>query len=199
MTRSTNRIALVIAALVVATLSVLLIGPESFGFQGKPVREEPINTFFNAPPGNVADMVNGADAVVQVRMIGTSSSRARTGGAGPMTANRFQVIEVIHNFAKHVVEPDALDVFRPSGDIDRGAYIERAYQVGFPEFQPGHRYLLFLSWNEALVGWVPAYGPDSVFDLTTGRPRAFGQTSVSRSLAATSVDDLLTRVRFLGK
>ena len=196
------RRALVGAVLVATTVGlVAVIGRDFSGFQGKPIREDKIYTSFKAPPGNVPDMVLGADAVVRGRMVGKQPVNARTGAVRgrEMTANHLQVIEILHNFAKHQVEPGVLNILRPSGDFDRGSHIERAHQVDFPEFQPGHEYLVFLYWNEALDGWVPAYGPDSVFDLTSNRPIPFGSSKVATALAAKSSSELLTHVRFLGR
>ena len=189
----------VFAILAVCVGAMAIIGGGVGSSQPKPIHEEPINTYFNAPPDNIADMVTRADAVVLGRMVGRSPFKGRSDPARPSFANRFQIVEILHNPTKHPVDPNAIDLVRPSGDTDHGAYVVRGYQVGFPEFETGHQYILFLSWNEAIPGWVPAYGPDSVFDVTAGRSKAFGRSAVAESLARKSPADLLNQVRFLGR
>jgi hypothetical protein len=201
----TNRIAhrsLVYVVVVVSAVVILsVVGKGFVGLQTKPIREEPINTYFLAPPNNIADMVLGADAVVRGRLVSMAPATARleTDGGPPMTSNRVQVLEVLHNFTKHQVAPDSLEILRPSGDFDRGTHIERAFQVGFPEFQRGREYLFFLTWNEVLGGWVPTYGPDSVFELASDRPIPFGSSTMARSLGKKTSADLLREVQFLGR
>ena len=75
--------------------------------------------------------------------------------------------EVFRNISSQVVD-DAIEVARSVGERDRGAYIERVIQDGFPSFEIGRNYLMFLKWSNAQNAWVPAFGPDSVLDLTDG-------------------------------
>lgn len=185
--------------LVIGVGTMALIGRGVGSSQPKPVLKEPINTFFNAPPDNIADMVTHADAVVLGRMVGRTPLNPRDSAGPPRFASHFQVLEILHNFTKQQVDPQAIDILRPSGDIDLGSHVVSGYQVGFPEFDRGHQYVVFLSWNEALPGWVPAYGPDSVFDVTTGHPQTFGRSALADKLTRKSSDDLLNQVRFLGR
>jgi len=36
------------------------------------------------------------------------------------------------------------------------------------------RRILFLNWNSALEDWVPAFGPDSAWDITSGQVQSAG-------------------------
>ena len=88
-----------------------------------------------------------------------------------------------------------IEVVRRGGVRDRGAYIERSYEVGFPAFENGREYLMFLAWNTALDAWVPAYGPDSIIDLTGGVAHSSGKSENVRALEGKPVTEVLAIIR----
>jgi hypothetical protein len=180
-----------IALLLVAALSVLGSSPR-YSPQGKPVKSEPIFTEFKAPPDSLADMIAEAELVLRGRVV-DEISRDR-GNALTRTAYRVKVLDVLRISPDR--EPaDTIEVVRSGGVRDRGSYVEHSHQVGFPAFENGREYLLFLVWNKALNSWVPAYGPDGAFDLTSGVADTAGNSKVALTLKGKKAADVLDIVR----
>ena len=161
--------------------------------QGKPVIPDPINKHFKGPSDTLSQMIAQADLVVRGRIAG---ERPRDGPdiAITRTGYRTQVLEIVHLSSQNSIpNPDLneVEIVRSGGIRDRGAYIEQSYEVGFPSFDMGHEYLLFLVWNRALESWVPAYGPDSAFDLTSGVAETAGKLEPARVLNGKKAADVL--------
>ena len=168
----------------------------------KPVRQEVINTYFKAPPDTLTDMIIEADLVVKGRVIGASprdTPAKPDQTASTRTAYRLRVDEILHVKDSRAVDATTIDIVRSGGERDRGHYIERAYQSGFPPFETGHEYVLFLTWNAALAAWVPAFGPDSAFDLGDGIVDSPGTAKVTAALRGTPVSEFLASVRRFGR
>jgi hypothetical protein len=182
-------------SLQVATSSTDQVSP-------KPVRQEVINTYFKAPPDTLTDMIIEADLVVKGRVIGASprdTPAKPDQTASTRTAYRLRVDEILHVKDSRAVDATTIDIVRSGGERDRGHYIERAYQSGFPPFESGHEYVLFLTWNAALAAWVPAFGPDSAFDLRGGIVDSPGTAKVATALRGTPVSEFLASVRRFGR
>ena len=179
--------------------TALLFSASTIAIPQKPVRPGPINTYFNAPPDTLAEMISSAGLVVVGRVIGAKPADhiLVPGNVITMTNHRLKIEEVFAIAPGHSVQPDGtIDIVRKGGDRDKGSFIERSYQVGFPAFETGRRYLMFLVWNAALSAWVPAYGPDSVFDLTDPtRADSPGRAAVTEKLEQNTVEEVLRLVR----
>lgn len=169
--------------------------------QQKEVRSEPINTTFKAPPDTLAEMIIQADLVVRGRIVGASPrDYAVKGGGGTIanTAYHLKVEEILHADDSKAVNAPTIDIVRPGGERDHGTYIERSYQVGFPPFTAGSDYVFFLVWNPSFSAWVPAFGPDSAFELVSGGVASAGKASVTKSLTGKSAADFVDQVRRFG-
>ncbi len=137
---------LAIAAVAIATTILVVTGRGVVGSQQKEIRETPVFTEFREPPDSLDRMVLDTDAVIRGRLLGFARAVTPPTSAqgGPRTANRVQVLEVLHRSnAQAVVAPSTVDILRQTGDFDHGSYIERSYESRFPELRPGHEYLLF--------------------------------------------------------
>lgn len=185
------------AVFLIAAVALLTITIRGYvGGQQKPIREDPVFTEFREPPETLGAMLSDTDAVVRGRLLGGRPLAKGSGEA--FTANRFQTIEVLHRTPVHAVE-SPVEVLRPIGEFDKGSYIQRSYQADFPELARGQEYLLFLSWNEALEGWVFSFGPDSVFELKAAGPSTFGKSETAKELARKTTQTLVDEVRRLGR
>jgi hypothetical protein len=169
---------LLIAAAVALAMGDIVAQTSS---SGKPVKTAVVSTYFKAPPNSLSEMVTTADAVIRVRATGTSTPFPRGKWDRVMSAYRFRVLEIMHSFGGYNVDPEQITVLKDGGDLDRGAYIERVVHEGFPPFEPGREYVLFLKWNSPLEGWVPAFGPDSVWDVSKGHVESPGSASVTKT------------------
>lgn len=181
---------------VLVLLNILSISGRTAGtsLQGKPVSLEPIYTYFKAPPATLSEMIAEAELVVQGRVVGHRPKDNADLGA-TRTAHRVEVLEIVRDSPLHPVTTDEIEVVRTGGERDRGHYIEKSYQVGFPQFDNGRQYLLFLVWNKALNSWVPAYGPDSAVDLTSGVADSSGKSAAVQKLKGKAAAEVLDIVR----
>jgi len=187
----------------VATVLLLAVLPGTLATvqQRKPVRDEPINTSFKAPPPTLGAMISEAELVVFGRFVGGAVKDSDDPGKGrsTMTGHRLKIGEVLHASSSSRKVGSEIEVIRRGGERDRGSYIERSYQIGFPPFQNGHEYALFLVWNTALDAWVPAYGPDSAIDLTGAAAHSAGQSDLIRSLEGKPAAEVLELLRRSGR
>ncbi len=164
---------------------------------GKPVKTSVVSTYFKGPPDSLSEMVTKADAVVRLRMTG-SSIRApvrQNTAERVMTAYRFHVLEIMHSFGGHNVDAEQIIVLKDGGELDKGTHVERIVHEGFPSFEPGREYVLFLKWNVALGGWVPAFGPDSALDISKGHVDSPGSASITNKHKGQPVASVLEAIR----
>jgi hypothetical protein len=164
----------------------------------KPVVTEKLYTEFFGPPGTLNEMILKADAVVRGRVVAAAprdTDLPGKPGVRVRTAFLLQVLEVLHGSPGSPVDAGELSILREGGERDRGTYIERVVETGFPPFVIGQEYVLFLR-REALTGaWQPAFGPDSVFQLSDGRVTSPGSSVVAAALASKTSEDLLRTIR----
>jgi hypothetical protein len=183
---------------------LLVVGPQgtSSTTPQKEIRTDIINSYFKAPPDTLREMILQADLVVRGRLIGASprDEAVKGGNRGTVTrtAYRLKIDEVLHTKDSKIIDASTIDIVRSGGDRDRGSHIQRSQQAGFPPFETGTDYLLFLVWNESLSAWVPPYGPDSAFDLRKGVVDSPGKAAVTNGLKGLPATDFLDRVRRFG-
>jgi hypothetical protein len=158
----------------------------------KPIESEIINTNFLAPPPTLADMVARAQLVVRGRAFNATPRSTNAGEI--LTDYKIKVEEVIRD-AGNVLTSDELTFIRQGGDLDVGSTIRRAIQSGFPPLELSHEYVLFLYWNDARPGWVSAFGPDSVVDLSSGEVVSPGKAPVTSALRGSSANAYLKNLR----
>jgi hypothetical protein len=162
----------------------------------KPVKVDSYGTYFRAPAETLDKTILTADAVVRGRIV---RSRPDDTKDEIVTAYRLKVIEVMHTAGGRVIDPSEIDILRRIGERDRGPYIERRVQERFPPFDFGHEYVVYLTWNPSMNGWVPAFGPDSVIDITSGRVDSHGNAKLTSEHKGRPAEDYLDLVRGLGR
>lgn len=172
--------------------------------QPKPVDTETIYTYFKGPPASLSEMVSNADAVVIGKIAGQSVRDADRGlqrgrGGRVSTLYRFRVSEILHALGGHPVDDKELTILRQGGTSDRGTYVQQVVQDGFPQFDNGTDYLLFLHWHSVEKVWVPAFGPDSVVAFKEGRVDSPGSSAVLSSYKGKDATDFVERVRRYGR
>jgi hypothetical protein len=178
-----------------ATIPIASSRPAAQQQATKPVIVDSYGRFFRTPAETLAETILQADAVVRGRIVGSKpDDRDQI-----VTAFRFKVIEVMHTSGGRVVNPSEIDILRGIGERDRGSHIERRVQERFPPFDTGHEYVMYLSWNSALNGWVPAFGPDSAIDITSGRVDSYGKAKITVEHKDKSPEHYLDLVRGFGR
>jgi hypothetical protein len=180
------------------------------GGQGKPVKEVKSYPYFMGPKSDsLFQMITESDAVVRGKVVGRAthvrdvrrgSTEPPIKGAKVMTTFRVKVLETLHTAGDHVVDVSKpLPILRSGGDRDRGEYVERHGDDGFPLFQYGREYLLFLRWSAPNNAWMVAYGPDGVLDITTGVVESPGTAAVTKGHKETPAADVLKHLRRYGQ
>lgn len=165
--------------------------------QGKPTSSEPIHVSFKAPPPTLGAMILHAQLVATGRVVGLTPRDSDDPRLGKPTRTGYQLRldEIIRAGPASAPAERVIEVVRRGGVRDRGTYIERSYEVGFPAFEHGRTYLMFLVWNAALDAWVPAYGPDSAIDLTNGVAHSAGKSETVRALEGKPTAEVLAVLR----
>jgi hypothetical protein len=162
----------------------------------KPVKIDSYTSYFRTPAETLAETILQVGAVVRGKIVGSKPHDTKD---QIVTAFRFEVIEVLHTAGGRVVNPSEIDILRRIGERDRGPYIERRVQERFPPFDVGHEYVMYLSWNSALNGWVPGFGPDSAIDITSGQVDSHGQAKLTVRHKGIPAEDYLDLVRGFGR
>ena len=160
----------------------------------KPITVEYANTYFKAPPPSLDGMIADADLVVVGRLVG-GDGRYEPDGIHVLTSHRVKVTEVIHIKSGLTPPGEELMFVRNGGDIDEGTRVKRVVEDGFPALANGHQYVLFLFWNRALGAWKPAFGPDSVLDVTSGKVLSPGQSKITDELRGKDATELMDSLR----
>jgi hypothetical protein len=172
---------------------VLAVGAVN-ALQNKPVQTTEGVVDYAPPPSTLDEAVQQADAIV----VGTPDhERTHHPPVDPSSTRLAYSITISQVLRSHpsLTQP-VVDIFRYGGDTDAGDHIVRRVQRGFPRFVGNHQYLLFLSWNAALQGFEPQYGPNSVFELfPDGRVDTPGRAAYARSQAAKSSAILIADIK----
>jgi hypothetical protein len=146
----------------------------------------------------MSEMILSVDAVVVGRFTGLRPSDEHLPHLSTpwvVTLWNFDVREVLHQKESEPI-PQQILIQRHGGDRDRGDRIERTFLRGFPEYQMGHQYVLFLEKGGNI--WGPQYGPNSVFLLSHGRVQPFGSHKVALSQAGLTEEEFLQLIRTYG-
>jgi len=151
-----------------------------------------IHVDYIAPPSTIDEAVQTADVVVLGFVRGVRSYQPPLNTTVRMIYS-VEVTAILRNHA--AVTTPTLDVYRLGGQVDRGDYVENVVEAGFPNFVPGHQYVLFLTWNSALTAFEVFRGPDGAFELlpdgtvdSASRSR-FGQAQTAK-LAGSLISDV---------
>jgi len=162
--------------------------------QEKPITYPPFSIDYAAPPSSVEGLLDEADAVVLMRVTGRHPAVQRERNAIPRTAYGVHVIEVIKPHPK-LSESD-VEIERNGGDLDKDDHIERFVVKGFPDFQQGHKYVVFLRWNEVLGRFTLVRGQDSAFELNAqDKVEAYGRFTAAKEQHGKDTEAFLNRLR----
>lgn len=153
-----------VAALIIAALTRRshVTNPVS-----RPVIRDTVFTSFKAAPDSLRDMVHKADVV----LVGTIEGNGEPHDLDEhelQTLYRVRTKSVLHTSGRHPLDPNNVAVLRRGGTRERPDHTQVQIQNGFPAFELNHTYVLFLAWDDFNDAWMPAFGPPSVIDLTSG-------------------------------
>ena len=92
--------------------------------------------------------------------------------------------------------PDTtVSILRRGGDVDLGDTIRRSTQPGFPRFEVGEQYLLFLQWNAFPSAYEVMYGPNGTFKIVSDSVRSVGMSALSKQYDGQPVSSVIRDIR----
>jgi hypothetical protein len=165
--------------------------------QGKPTEVIFANPYFKEPPPSLAQMLQSAGAVLYGRIVGGASKDGgyyRKADRGITTFYRLKIHQVLKSADAHPVDQE-VTIARDGGSLDRGKKIERVEVTGFPQFEFGHDYILFLYWHAEHQAWAVSWGPHGAFEVESGKIRAVGDAAVARQQNGLLVEEFLSSLR----
>jgi hypothetical protein len=130
------------------------------------VREVPLVVNYAAKPITLERATAGAHAIVRARVVGSQFRDLREPGAPVANVNTAYALNVVEVLKRDPHLPLPTEVVRPGGDLETDQGILRIVEEGFPAFQPGDEYLLFLYWNENLATYQMFFGADGAYRVT---------------------------------
>jgi hypothetical protein len=189
---------------VVATLllSVYVGAGTQSSEQSKPVRERPIHLDnLPEPAYTLGELWDRADVVIEGTVLAVTPADLQLSDSEPprtlvFTDYDIAIAEVFKADSRIRKNSTIVRIKRRGGTRDRGDYVERTSQEGFPEFKQGERYILFLSYLTREFYAVES--PDSAFLLTTQGIKARGKSSLADVIAASPDFTLRTLLRRQG-
>src|SRR4051812_9235442 len=145
----------------------------------------PIFVDYETPPSEMNRFVASVDAIVHARVERTEFAAVvdpDTGKSRDMTRYVVRVIEPLKLYPKLPSAGEAMVITRLGGQhTDNGRLVRTAVQ-GFPDFEQGSEYVLFLAWNAHTNDFDIAYGPDGAYQLAAlGAVRALGHYPLAQA------------------
>lgn len=183
--------------LVTAGILAPMLAVTAQSFQ-KPVVTHKTVSEYPGPPSSLAGMIGASDAVVRGRVAGRAPFPKGEKPQPVQSLYRVQVIEVMQGSDAGPAPGEAIEVVRIGGVIEHPNRVDHVVDEGFPDFENGQEYVLFLNRSRSGTFWVPAFGPDSVFALRDSSVEPFGKASVSRAQAGPEAS-FLEAVRGFGQ
>jgi hypothetical protein len=136
----------------------------------KPVRESEFHIDGGLqPPVTPDELWNVADIIVE------GIVRSETPIDDAFTAYHVQLLEVYKPDSRVSPGSQAITVSRMGGVRDKGAYIEKRVEQGFPLFERGERYILFL---DALGNGRYTLGAEGAFLITPTALKPRGRSEI---------------------
>lgn len=161
----------------------------------KPTKDVMTIIDYWAGPTDLAMAVQQAAAVVRVRVL--SRRNHLLDGSSPRTAYAMEVVEVLK---AHPRVASVIEVYRIGGEEDVGDHIRRTVDPHFPAFRINGEYVLFLGWNDVLLGFEVRQGPNGAYELMeSGEIDTSGRGELARSQKGKHKEAFLEEIRACGR
>ena len=139
----------------------------------KPVRVKEVHIDGGQqPPVSADELWNAADIIVE------GIVRSETPIDEAFTSYQVQLLEVYKPDSKTIPGTKAITVSRIGGMRDKGTYIEKSEEKGFPLFERGEQYVLCL---KALGNGRYTLGPEGAFLMTPTDVKPRGLSEVGKA------------------
>ena len=164
--------------------------------QQKSVTELAVIVEYVEKPATLERATARAHAIVRARVVGSQFKDLREPGAPVPDVNTAYALNVVEVLKRDPHLPVPTEVVRPGGDLETDQGIRRYVEEGFPGFQPGHEYLLFLYWNENLATYHMISGADSAYRITPdNRLHGMGRGLLAQRSRGQDAREVANRIR----
>ena len=160
------------------------------------VKEVPLVVNYAVKPSTLERATAGAHAIVRARVVGSQFRDLREPGAPVPMVNTAYALNVVEVLKRDPHLPVPTEVVRSGGDLETDEGIRRYVEEGFPAFQPGDEYLLFLYWNENLAAYQMFFGADGAYRVTPdNRLHALGRGLLAQRYTGQDAREVANRIR----
>ena len=164
--------------------------------QQKPVKEVPLVINYAVKPITLERATARAHAVVRARVVGSQFRDLREPGVPVPNMNTVYALNVVEVLKRDPNLPVPTQVVRSGGDLETDEGIRRYVEDGFPAFQPGEEYLLFLYWNKNLATYQMSFGVDGAYRITPeNRLHALGRGVLAQRYTGQDAREVADRIR----
>lgn len=172
-------------------------------YAGEPTK--PVRTIesISISPDSVDGLWNDAQLAVHVRVLDSRAGELSGNGRRTRfyTAHRVRILDVLRSEVSLDCATQATEVLRCSpvagqemqllqyaGEFESETEIVR--YLDEPLLLPGRDYLVFLSWNAAVKGFLPVFGRNGTFEVRRNALHAMSAADLPRELEGRSISDL---------
>jgi hypothetical protein len=164
--------------------------------QQKSATELAIVVEYREKPTTLERATARAHAVVRARVVGSQFRKLLEPSAAITHVNTAYGLKVVEVLKQNPQLPIPTEVLRPGGDLETDQGIQRFVEEGFPAFQPGDEYLLFLYWNESLAAYQMISGADSAYRITPdNRLHGLGRGLLAQRYTGQDAREVANRIR----
>lgn len=164
--------------------------------QQKSVKEVPLIMNYAERPRTLEDATARAHAIVRARVVGSQFRRRRERPDAPADVNTAYGLNVLEVLKRDPRLPIPTEVLREGGDLETAEGILTIVEEGFPAFQPGDEYLLFLYWNANLRAYQMIFGVDGAYRVTPdNRIHGLGRGVLAKQYTGQNAREVADRIR----
>ena len=164
--------------------------------QQKPVKEVPLIVCYAATPRTLEGATARADAIVRAQVVSSQFRPRRERPDAPPDVRTAYALKVLEVLKRDPQLPIPAEVLREGGDLETDEGIRRYVEDGFPAFQPGHEYLLFLWWNENSAAYQMFFGVDGAYHITPdNRVQGLGRGVLAKQYTGENARQVADRIR----
>lgn len=182
----------------ISLLTAVLPGaPAAIGVsQQKSVKEVPLIIEYFESPRTLERATVDAHAIVRARVVGSQFRQRRERPDAPPDVSTAYALKVLEVLKRDPRLPIPTEVLRAGGDLETDQGTLRIVEEGFPAFQPGDEYLLFLHWNENLAAYQMFFGVEGAYRITSdNRIHGLGRGVLAKQHTGQKADEVADRIR----
>jgi hypothetical protein len=164
--------------------------------QQKSVKEVPLIINYAERPRTLEGATARAHAIVRARVVGSQFRQRIERPDAPPAVSTACALKVLEVLKRDPQLPIPTEVLREGGDLETDKGTLRIVEEGFPAFQPGDEYLLFLYWNENLAAYQMIFGVDGAYRITPdNRVHGLGRGVLAQRYTGQNAREVADRVR----